>query len=87
MGVSESGLLGTYLTGTGVRDKRLLGTSMDARHKMELLWLSYLMSPRQPIDSSPFADYCGPTQQINSRNAGLMYSQAPETTKTACTMA
>lgn len=60
---------------------------MDAQHKMELLWLSYLMSRRQPIDSYPYADYCGPTQQINFWNAGLVYSQAPVTTKPACTMA
>lgn len=39
VGVTELGLLGTYLPGTGVRDKQLVGTNMDASHKIELLLL------------------------------------------------
>lgn len=44
MGVTELGLLGTYLLGSGVRDKQLVGTNMDASHKMELLLLEHLQS-------------------------------------------
>lgn len=32
-------VMGTYLLGTGVRDKRLVGIEMGAQHKMELLYL------------------------------------------------
>lgn len=34
--VTESGLQGTYLTGTGVGDKWLVDSKMDASHKIEL---------------------------------------------------
>lgn len=33
-GITESGILGTILLGTGVREKCLVDTKMDAYHKM-----------------------------------------------------
>lgn len=42
-GVTESGLLGIYPPGTGVRDKRLVGTKMDAEHKRNLLAISVVL--------------------------------------------
>lgn len=40
VGITESGLQGTYLTGTGVGDKWLVDYKMDASHKIELFFFS-----------------------------------------------
>lgn len=38
VGITESGLQGTYLTGTRVGDKWLVDYKMDASHKIELFF-------------------------------------------------
>lgn len=50
--VTESRLLGTYLPGAGVRDKWLVGTSMDAWHKWSFFY-PYSVRPDGASHLSP----------------------------------